>query len=358
MPHELSMQMRERAAQAVEERDTMAVATGSRFEQRIIEWLCEPLLARIPASVHPNTISVVTHVIAWMTAVLAVSSVHMPPPQRSIALVLAGFGMLMSMIGDSLDGMHARRTNQCSKLGEMMDHWLDAIIVPLTTIGITLALEMPMWAIAIVNITGAMVYHGQLVLYHHTGKFIHPEPATGMEAQLGLSVGYVGLAGLFYFVPRGQPWLDMAIAALAVFGIYVELRCNWFYYVRLGKLMRYHAVFVGLTGGFGALYLMHAIDLYAFVLALVCTSFRISGTYVLSTIVHRRFNGNDLGVVGFLVALFAAHVALPGAALGPFALQAALAYSACAYMVARNMIDFSRHYRELKPRKLEATATN
>jgi cardiolipin synthase len=299
--------------------------------------------------VHPNTVSVITHVIAWMTAILAVSSVHMPKGQRSAALVFAGFGMLLSMIGDSLDGMHARRTNQCSKLGEMMDHWLDAIIVPLTTIGITLALEMPMWAIAVVNITGAMVYQGQLVLYHHTGKFIHPEPATGMEAQLGLSVGYVGLAGLFYFVARTQPWLDMAISALALFGIYIELRCNWFYYVRLGKLMRFHLLFVVLCGGFGALYLMRVIDLYAFVLALVCTSFRISGTYVLATIVRKPFNGNDFGVVAFLVALFGAHFALPAATLGPLPLPLALSYAACVYMVTRNLIDFSRHYRELRP---------
>ncbi len=59
---------------------------------------------------------------------------------RALALIGAGVGMLLSMIGDSLDGMHARRTDQCSKLGEMMDHWLDAIIVPLTTLGITVAL--------------------------------------------------------------------------------------------------------------------------------------------------------------------------------------------------------------------------
>jgi cardiolipin synthase len=352
MPSELSIEMRDQAARARDigdERDAMAVATGSRIEQRIIDWLCEPLLQRIPARVHPNTISVVTHVIAWMTAATAVGSVHLPRPQRSLALVFAGVGMLMSMIGDSLDGMHARRTDQCSKLGEMMDHWLDAIIVPLTTIGITLALQMPMWAIALVNVTGAMVYHGQLVLYHHTGKFIHPEPATGMEAQLGLSVGYVGLAALYYFVDRSAPWLDMTIAAIAVFGIYIELRCNWFYYTRLGKLLRYHGIFVVMCGGFAALYLLRAIDLYAFVLALVCTSFRISGTYVLSTIVHRRFNGNDLGVIAWLVALFAAHFALPPIALGPLTLTGILPWAACAYMVARNLVDFSRHYRELKP---------
>jgi cardiolipin synthase len=351
MPSELSLQMREQTAQTATEREGFIAAPSSRAEQRIIEWLCEPLLEHIPRSVHPNTISVVTHVIAWLTAALAVGSVHLPPVQRSVALVFAGFGMLLSMIGDSLDGMHARKTNQCSKLGELMDHWLDAIIVPLVTIGITLALEMPPWALVIVNITAAMVYHSQLVLYHHTGKFIHPEAATGMEAQLALSVGYVGLAGLYYFVDRHQPWFDMAMAALAVFGIYVELRCNWFYYVRLGKLMRYHAIFVAMCAGFGVLYLTHAINLYAFVLAIVCTSFRVSGTYVLFTVVRRRYDGNDWGVWAFLAALFAAHFVAPlfTPHLVSPSLVAALPYMACAYMVARNFMDISRHYRELKP---------
>jgi phosphatidylglycerophosphate synthase len=348
------MEMREDASQMAA-REAMVAAPSSPIEQRIMDGMCRPLLRYIPRSVHPNTISVVTHLIAWLTAVVAVASVRLPPGPRAAALVLAGFGMLASMIGDSLDGMHARNTDQCSKLGEMVDHWLDSIIVPLVPFGVTMALEMPIWAICIVNIMAAMVYQGQLVLYHHTGKFIHPEPATGMEAQLGLSVGYVGLAGLFYFVDRGQPWLDFTIKAIAFFGIYIEARCNWFYYVRLGKLMRYHFLFIAMCAGFGALYLLHMIHLYAFALAIVCVSFRISGTYVLFTLVRRPYNGNDVGIWLWLAALYAVHFALP--ALGvhaPDALTAVLPYLACIYMVARNLFDLSQHYRELNPKKTAA----
>jgi phosphatidylglycerophosphate synthase len=248
------------------------------------------------------------------------------------------------MIGDGLDDMHARNTNQCSKMGEMLGHWLDSIIVPLVPLGMSLALEMPIWAIAITNILAAMVYHNQLVLYHHSGKFIHPEPTTGMEAQLGLSIGYVGLAVLFFYVDRSQSWLDLAIKAFALFGIFIELRCNAFYYVRLGKWLRYHLLFVAMLSGFGALYLMHAIDVYAFALAVVCVSFRISGTYVLFTLVRRPFGGNDVGIWLWLAAVFGAHFLLPGDPVASL-----LAYLACLYMVTRNLYDFSRHYRELKP---------
>lgn len=349
MPSELSMQMREEVPQRLAEAERPDPAPTSRIEQRIVQWFCQPVLGHIPRAVHPNTISLATHFIGWLTSLLAVVSVQLPPLPRAMALIGAGVGMLASMIGDCLDGMHARKTGQCSKLGEMMDHWLDAIVVPLVPLGMTIALQMPPWAIALVNISAAMVYHGQLVLHHHTGKFIHPEPATGTEAQLALAFGYVGLAGLYYFVGRDHVWLDMAISALAVFGLYVELRCNLFYYVRLGSLLRYHALFVLFCAGFGALYLLGAIDLYAFALLLICTSFRISGTYVLFTIVRRPYNGSDLGIAAWIAVLFAAHYLSWPLGLGPGTLQAALPYVACLYMLTRNLLDFSRYYRVLKP---------
>ena len=339
--------MRDEAGQPVD-RDSMIVTSGSKIEERIVQWLCQPLLRHIPRSVHPNTISLVTHSICWITAILAVASVRLPQPYKSAALVATGICMLTSMIGDCLDGMHARNTDQCSKLGEMMDHWLDAIIVPLVVLGASLALEMEPWAIALVNVTATMVYHGQLVLYHHTGKFVHPEPATGMEAQFGLSMGYVGLAALYWFVDRHQPWLDVAIGGIAVLGLYIQARCNLFYYVRLGKLMRYHLTFVAMCSAFGLLYYLGAIDLYAFALALTFVSFRICGTYVLFTIVKRHFNGNDWGVFAWLAAMFAGML-VPPVMLGPFSLQALLPYFASVYMVARNLYDFSLYYGVLRP---------
>ena len=163
MPSELSVELRDEVPPELAQRDSLVSSTGSRIERRVIEWFCEPLLERIPPSVRPNTISLVTHLIAWITGVLAVISPLLSPLGCALALTGAGVGMLASMIGDCLDGMHARKTNQCSKLGELMDHWLDAIIVPLTTVGITMALGMEPWAIAIVNVTAGMVYHGLLV---------------------------------------------------------------------------------------------------------------------------------------------------------------------------------------------------
>jgi phosphatidylglycerophosphate synthase len=342
------MPIREEQSEAPIEVGQIAAAPGSRTE-RIVEWCCEPLLERIPRSVHPNTISIVTHLIGWLTAAVAVASVRLPPPERALALLAAAVGTLASMIGDCLDGMHARKTDQCTKLGEMMDHWLDAVVVPLAPLGVAIALGMPAWAIASVNISAAMVYQAQLVLYHHKGRFIHPDAATGTSAQLGIAVGYVAMAALFYFVGRDHVWLDTAVALIGIAALYIEARCNWFYYVRLGSLLRHHVPFVVLCAGFGALYLLGAIDLYAFSLSLVCTSFRISGTYVLFTIVKRPYDGLDFGIAAFLAAMFAVHFLAPTSVLGPLPAEPLLAYAACCYMLGRNFVDFSRYYRELKP---------
>jgi phosphatidylglycerophosphate synthase len=45
--------------------------------------------------------------------------------------LLAFFCYIGYAVLDNLDGKHARRTNQCSKLGAFYDHVVDGIIGPL-----------------------------------------------------------------------------------------------------------------------------------------------------------------------------------------------------------------------------------
>jgi phosphatidylglycerophosphate synthase len=343
MPSELNM------SKSVPERHFFA-ENGSKFEPLLVRMLCEPLLPHIPAWVHPNTISLITHAVGWVTALLALSSSHLSPLGQALALIGAGIGMFLSMLGDCIDGLHARRTQQTTKLGELLDHWLDAIVVPLATVGITAALQMAPWAMVAVNISAAMIYNAQLVLYHHSGKFIHPEPATGVEGQFGLSLGYVATAGFFYYVNRNQPWLDLGFALLAAAGTVVQLRCTIFYYPKLGRLVREHLWFVLTCAGFGALYLLGALDLNYFLFAVVFTSFRICGTYVLRTIVRERYDGLDLWLLGFVGAIFLVHYVVKPEPIGQLRSENLLAAAACLYAVARNLVDFGRHYRTLKPR--------
>jgi phosphatidylglycerophosphate synthase len=349
MPSELSMPMQDKAAS---QRNFFPTSSSSRgkFEPLLIKTLCEPLLPYIPARVSPNSISLITHAIVWTTAGLAIFSSGQPPLGRALALIGAGIGMFLSMIGDCVVGLHARRTQQTDKLGALLDHWVDALVVPLATIGITIALDMPSWAMIAVNVSAAMIYNAQLVHYHHSGEFVHPEPVTGVEAQFGLAIGYVVLAGLFYCVARERPWIDMMVAALAIAGTFVQLRCSAFYYPRLGRLITEHLWFVLLCGGWGVAYWLGAIDLHAFLFAVAFSSFRICGTYVLRTLADESYDGRDYVLLGFVVAVLAVHFGLKPAALGGIRITHWLAALSCAFAIARNLQDFSRYYGALKPR--------
>jgi phosphatidylglycerophosphate synthase len=323
---------------------------GSKFEPLLVRMLSEQLLPHVPASIHPNTLSLVTHTLVWITAVLALSSPKLSPLWQAVALLGAGTGTFLSMLSDCIEGLHAQRTDQSTSLGQSMDRWLGAIAVPLATAGITAALEMPPWAMVAVNLTAAMIFNARLVLYAHTGERMHSEPSGGIEGQFVLAVGYVALAGVFFYVDRHHPWVDLAVAALGCAATFLQLRWSVFYYPLLRGRVREHLVFVATCGGFGALYWLGAIGLHAFLFTVVFTSFRISGTYVLRSTVHERYQGLDLGLLAFVAAIFAVHYGVRPEPLPGTTLENLLAGASCLYAVARSLGDLSRHYSTLKPR--------
>lgn len=321
---------------------------GSKLEPLLIRMLSEQVLPHVPANIHPNTIAIVTHALVWITALLALSSHKLSPLGQAVALIGAGTGLFLAMLSDCIEGLHAQRTNQVTTLGKLMDRWRGAIVVPLTTAGITAALEMPTWATIAVNLTAVMVYNAQLIL-HYRGEF-HPEPTRGVEGQFGLALGYGALAAVSFYVDRPHPWVDLAVAALACAATFVQLRSSVLYYPRLRRRLREHLLFVATCGGFAALYQLGAIGLHPFLFTVVFTSFRISGTYVLRGTVHERYRGLDLGLLAFVAAIFAVHYGVRPEPLAGSTLEDLLAGASCLYAVARSLGDLSRHYSTLKPR--------
>jgi phosphatidylglycerophosphate synthase len=321
---------------------------NSTFEPVLLEKVCEPVLQRIPRSVHPNTISLLNHLTCWITGTLAYLSLHLAPPYRTLALVGAGLFMFFQGVGDCLDGMQARRTDQCSKLGEVLDHWLDAIHVPMVTFGLALAMDLSPWATVAVHVTNTMIYNAQLVLYHKTGRFVHTD-TSGTDAVMGVSIIYVVLGVLFYFFDPSSYWTRVGITVAAVVATATQLKLNVFYYVRLKGLVLHHLPFVLLSAGFSALHLLGIIDRMTFLLSIVLLSFRITGSYVLFTVLGRRFSGFDLGVALLIVATLAAHYLIAPIPLAGRTVQFFLPLLACLYMVGRNLIDFARSYPELRP---------
>jgi phosphatidylglycerophosphate synthase len=305
------------------------------------------LLERIPKSVHPNTISLLTHMISWLTMFLAYYAWRFSPVWRSVAIVGVAVGLIGTITGDYLDGMQARRTNQSSRLGEMMDHWLDTIGAPLNTAAIALAMQLPAWILAPMHICNVMIYNAQLVLYHHKGVFVHPK-ASGSGGLFQTSIALVALSSLYYSVGRDNFWVDAFIITLGVVGVVLMSTNLAFFYVRLKGLVLRHFAFALFCFGFSALYSRGVIDTMPFLLAIVFLSFRINGAYVMSTILDRRFSGFDLSIAAWLLAILLAHLLDAPDALAGINAPTALTYLACSYIAIGNLLEFARHFSELK----------
>jgi phosphatidylglycerophosphate synthase len=319
----------------------------SNLEPWLIANICQPVLQWLPESIHPNTISLFNHLVCWFTLAAAVASTYLPPTARFVALFGAGIGVFVSLLADSLDGMQARRTNRCSKVGEMLDHWLDAINVPIMFVGISIALRLEPWMLATVHITGAMIYNAQLVFYHNSGRFVQP-PTSGPDGQFGMTFGFIALAFLYHLFDRDAFWLDMLITGTAALCIYVNMKLNVFFYFKMKRLIIYHLSFVTYCIGFGALYLLDIIGMITFVLAVIFVSFRVTGSYVLFTIIRKRFGGADWAIVFWIAAIFLGHYLVDPIQFGPRTLQYYLPAMAFAYMIGRNLIDFVRYFPLLR----------
>ncbi len=181
-----------------------------------------------------------------------------------------------------------------------------------------------------------------------------------MDAQLGLSIGYVG-AGRRSTTSSGAttPWLDLAVAAhRASFGIYIELRCNWFYYVRLGTLMPLPPD-VRRDGRRLGRALPDARDRRVRVPARARVHVVPHLRHVRA--VHDRAaaasTATTSAIVLFIAATVRSALLRPAARDRPVhACRRPCPTSRALYMVARNLRDFSRHYRELKPDRASSAA--
>lgn len=77
----------------------------------------------IPRGITPNAITIFGQLCAIIAAVTAgLATLGMP-----LLFIVSGVCMLIYLTADNLDGAHARRTGQTSRLGEFLDHGLDGI---------------------------------------------------------------------------------------------------------------------------------------------------------------------------------------------------------------------------------------
>ncbi len=99
---------------------TKPSATNHDITDRLIYPLLSKFVAYIPRSVHPNTLTLAAICVGLIAAAALVVST-----QPYSVLICAALLVLWILL-DSCDGIHARNTGQCSEFGGFLDHFGDA----------------------------------------------------------------------------------------------------------------------------------------------------------------------------------------------------------------------------------------
>lgn len=166
-----------------------------------------PVVRTLPRVVTPNQITVFGNVLVWATFALVLAA---RPAGPGVFIVLAAT-LALYVLADCVDGLFARHTQRASHLGELLDHGLDSLSLPLVTLAFTLAMNQPAWlvisgtaAVAFINFVTEM--HGYRAGYVHLGSI------GIIEGILGGAAACV-IAAIIGVEPLARPLLGSVSAA-------------------------------------------------------------------------------------------------------------------------------------------------
>jgi cardiolipin synthase len=143
--------------------------------------------------------------------------------QQSIAAVLT---MLVSWLTDALDGYFARRLNQVSDIGKVLDHLVDKIWIAAVLMTLVYVSDLPLIIAGAVIFRDLLILAGSLVLMKTRGKLVSSDAVgkiTGFAFAL-LILFYTlsidrGDGLLSRFIPplvRYQPFADFTVIILII----------------------------------------------------------------------------------------------------------------------------------------------
>jgi phosphatidylglycerophosphate synthase len=272
-----------------------AANSASNGEDAFDKWLrvtCnEPLLRLVPAWVSPNAITAVNHAMCMATVWLAAWSFEAEADRPALALlvrVVCAVLAFANMCGDCLDGMQARKTGQSSKLGELLDHALDAGNIPMLGGSISLAMHGDPYSFCVGTVAACVLYNAQLVVYRYERVMIVP-PVSGPIAQLGVSVAHVGTGAVLFVLGRAHPalwYLYLAFTVGQMLGNAQNILVFWrqLLFAYESSLLLPNLVFVLFFVPHSLLLVAGRVSGIGFVFAVTAISIRLSGRFLLSTL--------------------------------------------------------------------------
>ena len=174
------------------------VLERSLSQNTLTKYIWNPILDHLPASLKPNTITV----IGALFMLLSVVFIRLGCGGENWGFILAAICTFVAMAGDNVDGPHARRTGQSSKLGEYLDHWLDSINSVIVNLCIAFALGLQGWMLLMYLVSITVAFFATIWEHHHTGVF--------HSGRMGTNEGLLAIIGLYLllFVYYPNPWFS------------------------------------------------------------------------------------------------------------------------------------------------------
>lgn len=159
------------------------------------------LVPRIPASITPNTLTIIGQVLAVLAAVACGAATFGYP----VLYLLSALMFLAYLTFDNIDGPHARRTGQTSPLGEFLDHGLDGMASASLLVATSFMLQLDGVVMALMCAMGAMGFTIVFWEQFRTGLLVIPKVSTTEGVTL-LAVCLIVIA------IAGQPeWLRFSL---------------------------------------------------------------------------------------------------------------------------------------------------
>ena len=182
-------------------------------------YVWNPALQLIPASISPNTLTLISTLACGTSFALAATHSRSLP-----AMLTAAFLVFTYLSLDNMDGEQARRFGRSSRLGEFLDHWLDTLNNGFVVLGACLAAGLPpFFSLVVLAVTTLAFFAVQWEL-RRTGVFRMGRVAD-IEGNTAVSLLYlfIAFAGPGFFAQQpieGLPplsvWLGIGVAGQAL----------------------------------------------------------------------------------------------------------------------------------------------
>lgn len=269
-----------------------------------------PLVTKLPASWTPNSITIFGGIAMFVSIFfmyLALAQ-HM-----NWGYFVAAMLMMVYMACDNVDGMHARRTGQSSKLGEFLDHWLDSMHSVNINFCLVLMFGLNGWLLIIAATLMSLAFFATIWEDYRTGVFYSGKLGTNegliLTALVYCAFGIFGNNQTCHY----QTWNTINVASCIVY-----LSCVVCFMTVLGTLYRVRSHFLDYIPivlfiiGVSAWHLFCAFPLWASALLILGINCLFCGKFLLERLAKRISHYRNklvilfslINIIGFIINQF------------------------------------------------------